>query len=78
MVLSEMIWAGPVRAAPKRGSSVPVTVISSSCSTAGVSVKWAVSRWPRARRMESRRAGSYPIARTSIRYGPPTDRYSMK
>ncbi len=78
MVLSEMIWAGPVRAALKRGSAVPVTVISCNCTTAGLSAKSAVRRWPRARKMDSRCAGSYPTARTSIRYGPPTDRYSMK
>ena len=69
-----MIWAGPVRAA----APALVTVISFSSSAAGVSVKSTIRRWPSARKVESRRSGVNPIAETSIRYGPPTDRYSMK
>ena len=56
-----------VRAALKRGSSAPLTVISCSRTTAEISTKSAVSRCPSVRKRPSNRFGSKPIAWTSMR-----------
>ena len=78
MVESETVIAGPVRPELMRGSVTALTVTSSSWSTVGTRVTSNVTRCPSERKTPLRSAGVNPMARTSNRYGPPTDMCSRK
>ena len=75
-IAPEIVWAGPVRPEFSRSSCSAVTVSSASWVTAEDRTRSTRCRSPSERVMPARRPGVKPMARASIEYGPPTERYS--